>query len=512
MSDNGSARKASSPRPVPPQGKGVDRALREKIDCLPREPGVYLMKDRAGRVLYVGKANDLRARVRSYFAEGKSDDRVLIGALTEHVADVEVIVVGNEKEALLLENELIRLFRPPFNAKQKNGKGFVYLRIDPRQSHPRLEVVRRVRDDGARYFGPYPLAHALRQTLRVINRAFRLRTCADHDTARHHGRPCLLCQISRFPVPSIYDIPEDEYRRNVEDAIAFLEGRRQGLVESMKARMREAAARQDFEEAARLRDQIRAIEKTLLPQRIVKAEHPDPTALEILERLRSRLGLRRLPIRIECFDVSHFAKAATVASTVALTNGVPEKSRYLRFRISLEHAGDDLRSLYEAVSRRLLRGDLPDLFVIDGGKGQLGAALSALKDAGIEGVDVVALAKERDERPERLYLPGRKNPLVLSQSSPEMLVLMRARDEAHRLAHTYQGKLMRKEALRSWLEDVPGIGKKRARALLRHFGSTEAIRAAGVDELAQVVGPALASRLYRHLHGTMEADHAPHAG
>ena len=480
----------------------MDPVLRDKIDRLPREPGVYLMKDRDGKVLYVGKAVDLRARVRSYFAEGGSDDRILIGSLAEQVADVDVIVVANEKEALLLENELIRLHKPPFNAKQKNGKGFVYLRIDPRKSYPRLEVVRRVEDDGARYFGPYPLAHALRQTLRVINRAFRLRTCADHDTARHRGRPCLLCQISRFPVPSIYDIPEDEYRRNVEDAIAFLEGKRTDLVESMRDRMREAAARQNFEEAARLRDQIRAIEKTLLPQRILRpdASHPAPTALEALERLRSRLGLRRLPIRIECFDVSHFAGTATVASMVALTNGVPDKSRYRRFRLSPEHAGDDLRSLYEAMRRRLKRGDLPDLFVIDGGKGQLDAALSALKDAGIEGVDVVALAKERDERPERLYLPGRKNPLVLPQTSPEMLTLMRARDEAHRFAHAYQGKLMRREALRSSLEQLPGIGAKRARALLRHFGSMEAIRAADADELAKVVGPVLAARLYQHLH------------
>jgi len=482
----------------------MERALREKIDGLPREPGVYLMKDREGRILYVGKAVDLRARVRSYFLEGSSDDRIFIGSLEDLLGDVDVIVVGNEKEALLLENELIRRYKPPFNAKQRDGKGFVFLRIDPRTSYPRLEVVRRVEDDGARYFGPYPLAHALRQTLRVINRAFRLRTCADHGPEQHRGRPCLLCQISRFPVPSIYDIPEDEYRRNVEDAIAFLEGKRTDLVEAMRDRMREAAAEQRFEEAARLRDQIRAIERTLLPQRIVDAERSHgPSMLDALESLRRRLGLRRLPLRIECFDVSHFGGTATVASAIALTNGLPDKSRYLRFRLSPEHAGDDLRSLYEAMTRRLSRGDLPDLFVIDGGRGQLEAALSAMRDAGIEGVDVIALAKERDERPERLYVPGRKNALVLPQSSPEMLVLMRARDEAHRFAHAYQGKLMRRETLRSRLEDVPGIGKKRANALLRRFGSTEAIRDAGVAELAEVVGPALASRLHEHLHPPM---------
>ncbi len=249
--------------------KCMDPRLRAKIDGLPREPGVYLMKGPSGEVLYVGKAVDLRARVRSYFSGHGGDDRIFIGMLEEHLADIDVIVVDNEKEALLLENELIRRHKPPFNAKQRNGKGFVYLRIDPRQSHPRFEVVRRVEDDGARYFGPFPLAHALRQTLRVINRAFRLRTCADHGPERHRRRPCLLCQMSGFPVGSIYDIPEEEYRRNVEEAIAFLEGKNTELVDSMRERMREAAAQERFEEAARLRDQIQAIEKTLMPQRIV---------------------------------------------------------------------------------------------------------------------------------------------------------------------------------------------------------------------------------------------------
>lgn len=252
------------------KAEGMESRLREKIDGLPREPGVYVMKDRSGKVLYVGKAIDLRARVRSYFSESSGDDRIFIGMLEEHLGDIDVIVVSNEKEALLLENELIVRHKPPFNAKQRNGKGFVLLRIDPRESYPRIEVVRRIEADGARYFGPYPLAHALRQTLRVINRAFHLRTCANHGPERHRQRPCLLCQISGLPVASIYDIPEEEYRRNVEAAIAFLEGRSTELIDSMRERMREAAAQQRFEEAARLRDQLEAIEKTLLPQRVVE--------------------------------------------------------------------------------------------------------------------------------------------------------------------------------------------------------------------------------------------------
>lgn len=467
------------------------------------------MKDKLGRVIYVGKANDLRARVRSYFQEGTANGRAFIPLLGDILGDIEVIVVENEKQALLLENELIARHSPRFNAKQRGGRHFVHLRIDPRKSYPRLEVVRRVADDGARYFGPYPLARALRDTLRIVNRAFRLRTCSDHD-AHHHGRPCLLCQIARFPVPSIYDIPEEQYRRNVEDAIAFLEGRRTELTDSLRARMKEASIAQNFEEAARLRDQLKAIEKTLMPQRIRVVESKPEATEDVLARLRTRLSLGKLPRHIECFDVSHFGGATAVASKVAMIDGVVDTSRYRRFKISMEHSGDDLASLYEAISRRLRRGlatgDLPDLLVIDGGKGQLASALVALKDAKIEDIDAIALAKASDDKPDRVYLPGRKNPIILPKASREMLLLARIRDEAHRFAHSYQGKLMRKERLESQLRRVQGIGEQRARALLRRFGSIDHIREASLDELAEVVGPALASRIHEMLRREARPD------
>lgn len=490
----------------------MDRALAEKIANLPTAPGVYLMKDELGEVIYVGKANDLRARVRSYF-EKTGDGRAFVQLLGDVLRDVEVIVVDNEKEALILENQLIRKYSPRFNAKHRDGHSFVHLRIDPRKSYPRLEVVRRVEDDGARYFGPYPLARSLRDTLRVVNRAFHLRTCSDHD-ARHHKRPCLLCQISRFPVPSVYDIPEEQYRRNVEDAIAFLEGKRTELVDSLRARMQSASAAQDFEEAARLRDQLVAIERTLMPQRIQPLEAFTEPMEAVLTRLQTTLSLSRPPRHLECFDVSHFGGAAVVASKVSMVDGVLDKARYRRFKIAKEHARDDLASLYEAISRRLRagleEGDLPDLLVVDGGRGQLSAALTALADLKIEGVDAVALAKERGELSDRLYIPGRKNPIQLPPRSREMRLLAHIRDEAHRFAHGYQEKLLRRERTESELRKICGIGERRARALLRHFGSVEAVREATVEQLAEVVGPVLAERL-RGLFGPSLPNHVhPH--
>lgn len=240
--------------------------LRDKIASLPEEPGVYLMKDEGGRVLYVGKAKNLNKRVRSYF-EGGRDERVQIPFLEAAVADIETVVVGNEKEALILENELIKQHKPPFNIKLREGGNFVYLKLDPRKDYPRLEVTRQVAPDGAQYFGPYPAARALRETLRVINRHFQLRTCADHDP-RSHQRPCLLCQISHFPAPSVYEIPPEEYRRHVADAISFLEGRKPELLESLRRRMEEASRLLKFEEAARLRDRLKAVARTLEPQKV----------------------------------------------------------------------------------------------------------------------------------------------------------------------------------------------------------------------------------------------------
>lgn len=622
----------------------MEARLEERLAQLPTSPGVYLMRDREGSIIYVGKAVNLRSRVRSYFTRSSSDSRAFVGLLDRLLGDVETMLVSNEKEALLLENELIKKHKPRFNVQLRDDKNFICLRLDVtgKQSFPRLEVVRRFRKDGARYFGPYASAASIRETLRVVNRHFQLRTCSDHVLANRR-RPCLLHQIGRCPAPCVYDIPPEEYRRSVDEVSLFLEGKTTDLVDSLASRMRQAASELKYEEAARLRDQLRAVERSLERQKVAAQddgdrdvfgfyreadrlliyvlyarrgrmgggqgfyfsgqEFPDEEllasfvnlyyqqdnfvpdsvllpfeldqregleellserkgsrvrvvvprrgekvalvelaaknaaaafterkqsrdeALAVLERLQSRLDLSRLPRRIECYDVSHFQGRDVVASLVTAVDGEPDKSGYRRFKVKGqggEARNDDFANMYEIISRRLKRSAsgwaLPDLMVIDGGKGQLGSALAALKDAGIDGVDVVGLAKSREletvdpdakaERsPERVFVPGRKEPIVLSQRSPELFVLTRLRDEAHRFAITFQERLGRRRVVQSSLEAIPGIGEGRRRALLRHFGSLKRVREATIEELAEVegLGPAVAERVHTYLHGVRGA-------
>ena len=608
-------------------------ALEEKLERLPAAPGVYLMKDSRGEVIYVGKAVNLRSRVRSYFGRS-SDTRAFIPFLESWLADLDTVVVTNEKEALLLENELIKRYQPRFNVLLKDDKNFICLRLDPAAEWPRLEVVRRFKRDGAMYFGPYASASSIRETLRIINRYFQLRTCSDH-VLHHRRRPCLLHQIGRCPAPCVYDVSRTEYAESVREVALFLEGKGGELIDALRTRMKGAAQELRFEQAARLRDQLYAIERSLERQKIATTETidqdvfgshreadrlvvyvlyvrqgrlnggqsfpftgqefpdeellgsfvnlyygednvlPDEVLLPlrpeggleplaelltekrgrrvrvlvpqrgeklrlvemsaanarqalldqrrsrdeleaVLERLRDRLHLSRVPRRMECFDISHFQGATIVASQVAMTEGELDRSRYRRFRIKSVHAQDDFASMYEVVSRRLRRGreatDLPDLLVIDGGKGQLASARAAMKDLGVS-IDVVGLAKSReidsDDRaavsarsPERVFIPEKKDPIVLPQNSPELFLLMRIRDEAHRFAITYQQKLMRRRNFRSVLEDIPGVGEGRKKALLRAFGSLKRIREASIEELAAEagLGTTLAERIHAHLH------------
>ncbi|WP_434345211.1 excinuclease ABC subunit UvrC [Myxococcus virescens] len=616
----------------------MDAKLLEKLDALPTEPGVYLMKDRRGQVIYVGKAINLRSRVRSYFNR-TGDTRVFVSLLDQLLGDLETVLVSNEKEALLLENELIKKHRPRFNVLLKDDKQFISLRLDRTQPYPRLEVVRKYERDGARYFGPYSSAGAIRETLRVVNRFFRLRTCTDHVLA-NRKRPCLLHQIGRCPAPCVYPVPQEDYHRSVDEVVMFLEGKAGELVEGLRLRMKRAAQELKFEEAARIRDQLSAIERSLERQKVATTdfkdqdvfafhregdrilfyvlwvrqgrlnggqafpfgsqEFPDaeliasfvnlyydqgsfvpeevllPLELEdgtggleallterkgervrvlvpkrgekldlvkmaaknaeqafverrrtkdetdtVLSRLQQRLGLRNFPRRMECFDISHFQGSAIVASQVAVTDGDADKSRYRKYKIKTLEKQDDFASMYEVISRRLKKGlednDLPDLLVIDGGKGQLASAHAAMKDVGVDSVDVVGLAKSRDlevfdrdaesaRSPERIFVVGRKDPIVLSQNSAEMFMLTRMRDEAHRFAITFQKQVLRKSRVRSALEDIPGVGETRRKQLLRHFGSLKRVGDASIEELAEVVGPAMAERVHAGLHGHPEED------
>ncbi|HVP62081.1 MAG TPA: excinuclease ABC subunit UvrC [Myxococcaceae bacterium] len=610
-------------------------ALEEKLERLPAAPGVYLMKDARGEVIYVGKAVNLRSRVRSYFGRS-SDTRAFIPFLESVLADLDTVVVSNEKEALLLENELIKRHQPRFNVLLKDDKNFICLRLDPSGEWPRLEVVRRFKRDGAMYFGPYASASSIRETLRIINRYFQLRTCSDH-VLHHRKRPCLLHQIGRCPAPCVYDVSRAEYAESVREVALFLEGKGGELLEALRGRMKAAAQALRFEQAARLRDQLFAIERSLERQKIATTEPidqdvfgyhreadrlvvyvlyvrqgrlnggqafpftgqefpdeellgsfvnlyygednvlPDEVLLplrpeggleplaelltekrgrrvrvlvpqrgeklrlvemsvanarqalldqrrsrdeleKVLERLQDRLHLSAPPRRMECFDISHFQGSSIVASQVAMTDGELDRARYRRFRIKSVQAQNDFASMYEVVSRRLRRGqeasDLPDLLVIDGGKGQLASARAAMKDVGVT-IDVVGLAKSREldsddgagasaRSPERVFIPEKRDPIVLPQNSPELFLLVRLRDEAHRFAITYQQKLMRRRNFKSVLEDIPGVGEGRKKALLRAFGSLKRIREASIEELASEagVGTTLAERIHAHLHAT----------
>jgi len=582
--------------------------LRDRLERLPREPGVYLLRDKKGKPLYVGKARDLFVRVRSYFSRA-GDTRAFVPLLGRLLGDIETVVTRSDKEALLLENSLIKLHRPRFNVMLRDDKSFLVLRIDRAHPWPRLDVVRRFQSDGARYFGPYDSATSCRQTLRFVNRHFHLRTCTDRDFASR-TRPCLQYHIQRCPAPCVLPTSAGDYRAEVEAVELFLSGRREQLLEDLRAKMRVASEALEYEQAAGLRDRLGAIERALLAQRVVlhdpvdldalglfregtsvdiavlhvrggkllgqRAHHfsrqefpdeeilasfvgqlydrgetvPDEVLLPIeiddaetraawlsdkagrrvlvscpvrgvrrelcdiaarnaeaacrargeeqqevrssLLRVQERLRLKRLPRRIECYDISHLQGECTVGSLVTLQDGQPDKSGYRRFRLRWVADRDDFAALYEVLSRRLRRARekdarwaLPDLLVVDGGKGQLQVARTALRDAGLpKGPDLASIAKD----PDRVFLVGAKDPELLRPNSTELYVLAQARDEAHRFAIRYHRKLRGKAALSSALDDVPGVGPARRRALLRHFGSVRRLRLAGVDELSQVPG------------------------
>ncbi|HEY8518026.1 MAG TPA: excinuclease ABC subunit UvrC [Candidatus Binatia bacterium] len=603
--------------------------LSAKLAALPNDPGVYLLKDHAGKVIYVGKAKTLRTRVQSYFRGG--DERYHVQFLVRRIGDVEVLVTRNEKEALILENNLIKQYKPRYNIRLKDDKSYVSVKIT-NDAWPRVLVTRRIVRDGSRYFGPFHSASAVRETLDVIRKVFPLRTCSD-PVFRNRTRPCLEYQIKRCLGPCVLPVDRNEYEEHLRAVTLLLEGKDVQLRRTLERRMREAADELRFEDAARFRDQLRAIEKTSQKQRAlihgggdqdvfgiyreggfieaqvlmvrsgkltanqsfgfadwelpdeevigslltqfyqgdrfipdeilvpVELDDAEPRAELLRERkgrmvsilrprrgekvrlvelatanarqafaerrdeeersektareLQERLQLRNPPKRIECIDISTFQGGETVGSVVSFDEGQPDPQRYRRFRVRTVAGQDDFASMREVLQRRLGKGleknDLPDLLVIDGGRGQLGIATAVLQDLGIETLDVVGLAKMRVERSaqspeierseERVFLPGRKNPVILPRNSSALFLLQKVRDEAHRFAVTYHQKLRDRARLTSPLDSIAGIGEERRRALLRHFGSLARVRAASVEDIASIpgFGRALAERVKQAL-------------
>ena len=589
--------------------KATAPALESKLAHLPDQPGVYLFKDRSGDVLYIGKAARLADRVRSYFLKG-TDHTPKTALLVGQIADLETMVTRSELEALILESNLVKRHRPRFNVVLRDDKQYPYLRLPIKDRFPRLSIVRRVQKDGALYYGPYTPAGALRETLKVIKKVFPLATCTiDIDGTAE--RACIEFEIKRCMAPCTGQQTQEDYHRIVREVRQFLEGHDRELVDELRSQMDAAASREEFEEAARLRDRIFKIERTLERQRITQtasidqdvigiARHGASVDLQVLfvrgglligrkdffwleseagdeelvrsaveqfynkegqpprellipvdiadadllahwlsdkrgetvrvlapergakhqlvllaeenaaaaladhlrnheldrqagEELQRVLRMDAPPRRIEGFDISNTMGNQSVASLVVWQDGRMKKSDYRRFKINTVEGANDFASMQEVVSRRY-KGmqDLarPDLVLIDGGPGQLAFARSALQEVGHPELAIIGLAKAKGEKDERVYLPGRKNPIILRANSPATHLLQRIRDEAHRFAVTFHRKLRGKTLVTSQLDQIMGIGSITRTKLLKRFGSLanlsqaseEALREAGLSE------------------------------
>ncbi|MEQ1654710.1 MAG: excinuclease ABC subunit UvrC [Nitrospira sp.] len=579
--------------------------LQSKLDHLPDHPGVYLFKDQSGELLYVGKAASLADRVRSYFQRG-ADHSPKTTLLVGQITDLETIVTRSELEALILESNLIKRHRPRFNVVLRDDKQYPYLRLPIKDRFPRLSIVRRVEKDGALYYGPYTPAGALRETLKVIKKSFPLATCTiDIDGTAE--RACLEFEIKRCMAPCTGNQSQEDYFKIVGQVRQFLEGRDHELLDDLRTQMEAAAEREEYEEAARLRDRLFKIERTLEKQRITQTAATDqdviglarqgtavdlqllfvrgglligrkdffwpqsadvsdedlvrsaieqfynkdgqppkellvPTALadaelieqwlsdkrgssvkvlapergtkhqlvllaeenaaasaanhlrdealdrQAVEDLKRLLHLENAPRRIEGFDISNTMGNQSVASMVVWEDGQMKKADYRRFKIQTVIGANDFASMQEVVARRY--GDSehlarPDLILIDGGLGQLAAAMEGLKQVGHRDQAIMGLAKARGEKDERIFLPGRKNPILLRPNAPATHLVQRIRDEAHRFAITYHRKLRGKAFTASKLDQIIGIGEITRTKLLKRFGSIDSLAAASDADLVE---------------------------
>ncbi len=432
---------------------GFDHAA-QKVRQFPQVPGVYLMKDREGRVIYVGKASQLRSRAGSYFLKGAAEEYRTANWVQE-IADADYIQCDSEVDALLMESRLIKDIQPKYNREQKDDKTFPYLMITTREDFPRVEVTRQPRQKGVKLYGPFANAGALRGAVQVLQRIFKFRTCSldidEQDQRWRWFRPCLLASISQCTAPCNLRISKEEYRRDIRRLMMFLDGKKDRLLRQMRAEMQTAATALQFERAARLRDEIRLLET--LDQRGELDTHAQPEVFYIdpkkgLAGLKKVLQLEQTPRTIEGVDIAHLQGDQTVASLVQFLDGLPFKPGYRRFRIKGVSGIDDYASIHEVVARRFQRLHdesevFPDILLIDGGKGQLNAALSAFAQLEIKPPILLSLAKREEE----IFLPGESEPLRLSRHAYALRLLQYVRDESHRFAQHYHHQLRRKSSL-----------------------------------------------------------------
>ena len=589
--------------------------LKDRPKSLPTTPGVYLFKDKAGKVIYVGKAANLRSRTSSYFAPA---DTLIpkVARMMLKAADLDFIVTDSEQEAIFLECNLIKKYHPRYNVSLKDDKSFPYLKVSLSEDYPRIYITRRLEQDGSRYFGPYANAKSVRKTMDLIKKLFPYRSCRKKITG-NDKRPCLEYHINRCVGPCIGEVNAKEYREIVRQVILFLEGKQDRIVKQLKSRMGQSSKDLEYERAAAIRDQLQGIEGVMERQKVISAKTVDEDAIafvrdgdeacaqvffirsgklignehfilggtsdegssqimasfikqyynsasyvppqlqlqydvddfalaewlearrgakvkmlvpqrgekkklvdlvaqnaaQLLQQrkirkladagktagalleLQQALDLPNVPKHIECYDISNIQGSNAVGSMVVFYEGKPKKSDYRRFSIKRVSEVDDYAMMREVLSRRFARAGsppdegnswavMPDLLLIDGGKGHLGVALQVLNESRIGSIAAASIAKENEE----VFLPGRDDPVVLPSSSQALFMLQRIRDEAHRFAITYHRKTRQKSAVASVLDDVPGIGPKKKKALMRHFGSVSKMRDASIEELSQVAG------------------------
>jgi excinuclease ABC subunit C len=533
----------------------VSDNIRKKLNTLPHKPGIYLMRDRFGTVIYVGKARDLRKRVSHYFQPSRRMGWDLkFKALVEAIHDLDFHVVRSEPEALLLEGKLIKEFHPRYNVSFRDDKRFLLLKVNFNDPIPRFTLTRLKQDDGARYFGPFPNSGALRSTLALVRRQYHLRGCRPLTPGERDYKHCLYAHLKYCTAPCIGNVTREQYLEQITAACSFLEGQCQEMQQQLDQEMKRAAAGQEYERAAELRDMLSDLKRTTgKVNRFERMPYSLPLAIDSekdLAELGEVLGLAGPPQRIEGFDISNISGTFAVASLVSFRNGRPDRANYRRFRIKSVEGQDDFASIAEVVRRRYTRvlneskerekqadGDggeavpaelqqlvddvsaaakgskrtsvnadaaasdlrehrapgalrkrvapaFPDLILIDGGKGQLKAACEELEKLGLSHIPIIGLAKEFEE----IYRPGQKEPLRLSHESGALKLLQRVRDESHRLANTYNAQLRLRRISESLLDEFPNIGERRKAALLKKFGSIQRIRAATVEQIAEVSG------------------------
>lgn len=491
--------------------KGINSLNKEElikfVKGFPDRPGVYLMRDENGEIIYVGKAKSLRKRVSSYFRHTHASPR--LNKLVETIRDISTMRTETEIEALILENRLIKLYQPFFNVDLKMNERYAYIKITA-EKHPRIIVTRVKMDDGAVYIGPYVRVSEVRALLRLVERYLPLRSCGGAEAKPQNGRPCMKYSLGRCLAPCCGLCTENEYRDRVADVALLLQGHGAELVERLRKRMDKAARELKFEEAAHLRDTIRAIWRVSRQQNTIP-EIPSgkDNFWEVLNSMQKTFRLPVLPWRIDGFDISHSAGNFTVGVAVVFEQGYPNPSLYRKFNIRTVEGIDDFRSMKETLTRRYKRclegqEPLPQLILIDGGPVQLEFAMQALDDLGIHNIPIISLAKEFEE----VYMPNQKEPVRLDHTDPVLRLLQHVRDESHRFAITSHRTRRGKSFTRSKIEEVPGIGRAKAAMLITKFGSVRAIKDLPPEELAAApgIGPALAKRILAKLNEENETE------